>query len=111
MIYALCNVYEVKPRVVSSVMRDLLQVPGVTIAEEATVTAELYAPATAVEAGFLDRVTSADALLDEACTEAERLGALDGTSLARTKRRLRQSTISRIRAAMKDDIEEMTSGQ
>jgi predicted nucleic-acid-binding protein len=33
-VYVLCNVYKVKPRVVSSVLRDLLLAPGVTVTED-----------------------------------------------------------------------------
>ena len=88
--------------------RDRLTVQHLT---RATVTAEIYAPAAAVEAGFLDRVTSAATLLEAARAEAARLGGLDAVSVATTKRRLRHATISRIRATMKEDLEQMTSGQ
>jgi len=73
-------------------------------------TAELYTPADAVDAGFLDRVTSADALIDEARGEAQRLGELSAKAFAGTKKRLRQATIDRIGKVLKQDVENMVRG-
>jgi enoyl-CoA hydratase len=64
----------------------------------ATLEAEIYAPSAAVDAGFLDRVTSAEGLAVEALAEANRLAALDRLAFQATKVGLRSDTIARIRA-------------
>jgi len=70
----------------------------------ATLTSEMYAPAAAVDAGFLDRVTGADVLFSESFAEADRLGALDSAAFARTKRRLRTATIALVRDTLASDM-------
>jgi enoyl-CoA hydratase len=96
-----------------------LPVFGVELARErlskrhltrAVETAELYTPSGAVDAGFLDRVTSPDTLLDEARGEARRLGELNAKAFAGTKKRLRASTIERIGRVLKEDVESMVRG-
>ena len=64
----------------------------------ATLEAEIYAPSRAVDAGFLDRVTSPEGLAVEALAEANRLAALDRLAFQATKVGLRSDTIARIRA-------------
>jgi enoyl-CoA hydratase len=64
----------------------------------ATVEAEIYPPALAVDAGFLDRLTSPDALGPDAIEEAKRLAALDPTAFEATKIALRSDTVAKIRA-------------
>ena len=64
----------------------------------ATLEAEIYAPSRAVDAGFLDRVTSPVALAVEALAEANRLATLDPSAFQATKIGLRCDTIARIRA-------------
>ena len=64
----------------------------------AALQAEIYAPPGAADAGFLDRVTSADALAASALGEAKRLLALDPGAFRATKTALRSDTIARIRA-------------
>jgi len=64
----------------------------------ATLEAEIYAPSAAVDAGFLDRVTSPEGLAVEALAEANRLAALDRLAFQATKVGLRSDTIARIRA-------------
>lgn len=73
-------------------------------------TAEIYAPADAVDAGFLDRVTSPDALIDVARGEAQRLGELNAKAFAGTKHRLHAASIERIRKILKQDVESMVRG-
>ena len=62
--------------------------------------AELYSPRDAVDAGYLDRVVAADALLDEALAEARRYDPLDRRAHHGSKRNLRGATIERIRASL-----------
>ena len=64
----------------------------------ATLEAEIYAPSQAVDAGFLDRVGSSQALAVDALAEANRLAALDASAFQATKVGLRSDTIARIRA-------------
>lgn len=77
----------------------------------ATLTSEMYAPAAAVDAGFLDRVTGADVLFSESFAEAERLGALDSAAFARTKRRLRTATIALMRDTLASDMRNFAAGE
>jgi enoyl-CoA hydratase len=76
----------------------------------ATETAEAYDPSGALDAGFLDRVTSQEALFTEALGEAQRLAGLDTAAFAGTKRRLRSATIAHIRETLQADVEHMVSG-
>ncbi len=62
--------------------------------------AELYSPAGAVDAGFLDRVVAADDLLAAAVREAESFAGLHGRAHHGTKRNLRGATAERIRASL-----------
>jgi enoyl-CoA hydratase len=62
--------------------------------------AEIYSPADAVDAGYLDRVVTADSLLGEAIAEAKRYESLDPRAHHGTKRNLRGPTIERIRASL-----------
>jgi len=77
----------------------------------ATLTSEMYAPAAAVDAGFLDRVTGADVLFSESFAEADRLGALDSAAFARTKRRLRTATIALVRDTLASDMRNFAVGE
>lgn len=67
-----------------------------TALQRATINAERFSPADAVEVGYLDQAVEMSDF-DAAVTEAgSRLGALDPTAFAETKRRVRQATINRI---------------
>ncbi len=68
--------------------------------QAATIQAQLYDPAGAVDAGFLDRVVEAKELEREAIAEAQRLAALDATAHHGTKLNLRGPTLARMRAAL-----------
>ncbi len=62
----------------------------------ATLGAEVYDPAGAVAAGYLDRVVAADVVVDEAIAEARRLGAYRPEAYAQTKEVLREATVRRV---------------
>jgi len=67
-----------------------------TALQRATINAERFSPADAVAVGYLDQAVEMSDF-DSAVTEAaSRLGALDSTAFAETKRRVRQATITRI---------------
>lgn len=70
----------------------------------AVVGAETFAPSSAVDAGYLDEAVDSLSVLDFACVQAERLGALNPRAFATTKRRTRMDTIARIRAALEADL-------
>jgi enoyl-CoA hydratase len=66
--------------------------------------AEIYGPDAAVDAGFLDRVCPGDTLTEALAAEGARLAAQGGKHFARTKRRLRENTIDRIRASFAHEL-------
>ena len=68
------------------------------------VMAELYAPETAVDAGYLDRVVDADDLQDAALSEAARLAELPAAAYAGTKQRMRRAMVDRIREGLEADL-------
>jgi enoyl-CoA hydratase len=70
----------------------------------ATTLAELYAPAAACDAGYLDRVVRAERLEAEALAEAARLAELPRRAFAETKRALRGAMLERIRAGLDEDL-------
>jgi enoyl-CoA hydratase len=73
----------------------------------ATTLAEIYAPESAVDAGFLDRVVAPEALIDEAVAEAQRLAGLPGTAHAATKRQIRSAVLARMRSELEEDMAKM----
>jgi enoyl-CoA hydratase len=64
---------------------------------------EVYAPDSAVAAGFLDRVVPAAELADAARGVAVELARLNPTAHAATKLRMRERTLQAIRAAIESD--------
>ena len=70
----------------------------------ATVQAEIYDPAAAVDAGFLDRVVAADSLLDEALAEAKRLAALPRRAYVQTRARARGAALDAIESSVEGDL-------
>ena len=72
-------------------------------AQQAAIESRIYDPATAVEAGFLDRVVAADAALDTAMAEAGRLAALPAAAYAGNAAKLRAAGIERLEAAVTRD--------
>jgi enoyl-CoA hydratase len=65
---------------------------------------EVFDPAGARRAGFLDRVVPAGDVLAEALTEATRLAELAPGAVAATKERLRGSIVSSVLATLDDDL-------
>jgi len=70
----------------------------------ATTTAELYGPAAACAAGFLDRTAPAERLEAETLAEAARLAQLPKRAFAGTKRALRGAMVDRIRAGLEKNL-------
>ena len=70
----------------------------------AAIQAEIYDPAGAVAAGYLDRVVPAEECEAAAIAEARRLGALPAAAYAGTKRSLRQPLVDRVLAGIDDDM-------
>lgn len=73
------------------------------------VQAEIYDPAGAVEAGYLDRVVAAEAAEAEAIGEARRLGQLSTGAYSHTKLALRSAIIDRVTAGIDDDMVRMVA--
>ena len=69
-------------------------------ANRAAALAEMLDPETAVDAGFLDRVVDADAIIDEAIAQAKSFERLDLTAYGDVKRALRGDLIDRARASV-----------
>ena len=70
----------------------------------AAIQARLYNPTDAVDVGFLDRVCSADTLLDEALAEAHQLAKLDLSAYGRTKERARGALAEQVRVGLEEDL-------
>jgi enoyl-CoA hydratase len=70
----------------------------------ATLFAEIFDPERAVAAGFVDEVSSEDALLDTALAHARRLAALPREAYAKTKISLRGPTVRHVRATLAEDM-------
>lgn len=70
----------------------------------AAIQAEIYDPAGAVEAGYLDRVVPADECEGAAIAEARRLGELSTGAYSHTKLALRGAMIERVLAGIDADM-------
>lgn len=70
----------------------------------ATLLANIYAPADAVRAGYLDVVVEPGEVMALARAEATRLGAFSRTAYAATKERLRGATIAHIESTLESDM-------
>jgi enoyl-CoA hydratase len=70
----------------------------------AVVLAEVYSPDNAIEAGFVDRVVSPDAVHDTAREVATELAKLDMAAHAATKQRARGPALQAIRAAIETEF-------
>jgi len=68
----------------------------------ATANAEIYSPAGAVEAGFIDRVVPADDLVDATVKRAAELATLNGPAHAATKLRLRDKALEQLRESLSE---------
>lgn len=71
------------------------------------VQAEIYDPAGAVEAGYLDRVVPAADVIDAAIGEARRLGQLPGSAYRFTKLALNEALAHRVLAGLDADMQKM----
>lgn len=69
-----------------------------------TLTAAIYRPEQACQAGFLDEVVPPAELLPRARAEAARLGKLNMTAHAGTKQRVRGPALERIRAGLASEF-------
>jgi enoyl-CoA hydratase len=67
-------------------------------------TAEMYGPAEALEAGFLDQLVPVADLAGAVDAAAARLEGLNGAAHAATKLRARAGAIAAIRAAIRDEL-------
>jgi enoyl-CoA hydratase len=85
--------------------RDRLN-PAVLV--RATQGAEIFDPAGAVAAGWLDRVVPAERCVEEAIAEARRWGGYSPEAYSRTKKLLRQPVADRVRAAEAAALAEFT---
>jgi enoyl-CoA hydratase len=89
------------PQFAAELARDRLTPEALT---RATLAAEIYDPAGAVEVGYLDRVVSADQVEVAAIGEANRLSAYRAGAYARTKEVLRRATVERVQAGTAGDL-------
>lgn len=71
--------------------------------QRAVINAEIFDPATAARAGFLDEVVPPERLLETAGAVARRLAGLDRTAHAATKLRARSGTLAALRRAIASD--------
>ena len=69
-----------------------------------TLFAQIYDPAGAVKAGYLDSLVEREDLLGKAQAEAKRLGALSRTAYSASKERMRGRTIKMIRETLESDL-------
>jgi enoyl-CoA hydratase len=76
----------------------------------ATTTAELYGPAEACDAGYLDRVVAPGQLESEAMAEAARLAELPRHAFAGTKQVMRGAMVGRIRAGLEKNLADWQVG-
>lgn len=77
----------------------------------AALQAEIYDPAGALEAGYLDRVVPADQCADVAIAEARRLGEYRSGAYAHTKALQRQAIADRVLAGLAEDMATITAPQ
>jgi enoyl-CoA hydratase len=76
----------------------------------ATLGAQIYDPAGALEVGYLDAVVAPDEVLNRAKAEATRLGAYGRMPYRATKERLRGATIATIEGSLERDLAALLPG-
>jgi enoyl-CoA hydratase len=76
----------------------------------ATLGAQIYDPAGALEVGYLDAVVAPDEVLNRAKAEAARLGAYGRMPYRATKERLRGATIANIEGSLERDLATLLPG-
>jgi enoyl-CoA hydratase len=72
--------------------------------QRTALTGEMFPPAEAMTAGFLDQVVPADRLHESGIAIATELGKIDRAAHASTKERLRRATMASVRAAIDSEI-------
>ena len=78
--------------------------------ERATAQAEIFDPETALLAGFLDRLSAAAMVIDDALATATRLADLGGPAFETTRQTLRGTSAQHIRKTLEADIAGLTLG-
>ena len=78
--------------------------------ERATAQAEVFDPEMAVQAGYLDRLATAETITDDVMAEAKRLAALGGFAFEQTREHLRGATAQHIRETLEEDIGGLSLG-
>lgn len=78
--------------------------------ERATAQAEVFDPETALRAGFLDRLSTPEAVIDDALAQATRLAGLGAFAFETTRKTLRGAGIEHIRQTLEADIAGLTLG-
>jgi enoyl-CoA hydratase len=94
------------PRAALEILRQRLSAAAFV---RAATLAEVFSPANAVEAGFLDEVVPPDELMRSAFEVANRLALLDQTAYEATKRRARSGLLDALRAAIEADRAELAA--
>ncbi len=74
----------------------------------ATLLSELYDPAGAVEAGYLDRIVEPDFLLDQAMSAAQLLANCVDPAFRQTRDRLRGQAVAEILRTLADDLKDIS---
>lgn len=92
------------PKFAYALAEDRLHRPALAAA---TIGAQVYDPAGALEVGYVDQVVPADDLLATAVAEAARLGQLDTAAYSATKRNARADLIARELARVVEDMESL----
>jgi enoyl-CoA hydratase len=92
------------PRAAIEICRQRLTPAAFT---RAVLLAEVFSPADAVAAGFLDRLRAPDAVVDGAQEIAEQMAGLHMPAHDVSKRRARATTLEALRRAMAEDDAEM----
>ncbi len=77
----------------------------------AALLANLYDPAGACDAGFLDRIVPSERVVEDAVAEAERLAELDRAAFSGTKQRLRAASADAVEASLRADLEEVIAAR
>ncbi len=89
------------PRSAIEILRQRLTPAAFT---RASILAEVFSPANAVDSGFLDQVVSIEDLAATSMEAADRFSALDARAHTDTKQRVRMANLEAFRAALTADL-------
>jgi enoyl-CoA hydratase len=89
------------PRSAIEILRQRLTPAAFT---RASILAEVFSPANAVDSGFLDQVVSIEDLAATSIEAADRFSALDARAHTDTKQRVRMANLEAFRAALTADL-------